>query len=159
MLVSMPEIRPFDELFGTFDESTIMGGFVVPDASSGEGILRSSQQCKEWADHLKCDVIEATDKQLFVDLDTETQFKLFEFQIKLLKKHFYFLSYRVEPSKQGLPHRHVTVELADPYPLMTRIALQACLGSDPARELLSVRRAMDQEDNVVIFFEKKKESI
>jgi hypothetical protein len=29
------------------------------------------------------------------------------------------------------------------------------MGSDPTRELISVRRAMDSEENVVIFFEKR----
>lgn len=127
----------------------------VPDASSGEGILRTPEQMREWADILSCDFIEATDKQLFVDLDTEEQYTLFQIQIKLLKKHFYFKSYRVTESKQGIPHRHVVVEMAEAYPLINRIALQACLGSDSARELMSVRRCMNQEDEVVVFFEKK----
>lgn len=34
-------------------------------------------------------------------------------------------------------NRHVYIRLARPYPELVRIALQACLGSDPTREMLS----------------------
>lgn len=128
----------------------------VPDASSGDGILRTYEQCQKWAETLKCGLLIANDKQLFVDLDTEEQYTQFKFQIKLLKKHFWFSGWTEAPSMSGLPHRHIVVTMHDAYPVMTRIALQACLGSDPTRELLSVRRAHNNEDNVVIFFEKKK---
>ena len=148
---------PFDELFGDFDPKQCKAN--VPDASSGDGILRTTKQMKEWADKLGCDVREAKDNELFVDLDTERQFEVFKFQIKLLKKHFYFKIADITPSKQGLPHRHVVIELAHPLPLLARIALQACLGSDPTRELLSVKRAIDVkegvEEQIVVFFEKR----
>jgi hypothetical protein len=143
-----------EKLFGKSDQQWGIEG-VIPDASSGEGVMRSFEQCQEWAEKFKCELKTATDKQLFVDLDTEVQWQIFQHQIKLLKKHFYFVGWKVLPSKQGLPHRHVTVEMVNPYDLITRIALQACLGSDPTRELLSIRRAMNQEENVVIFFEPK----
>lgn len=128
---------------------------VVPDASSGDGILRTKEQCAAWAQSVGCICVEASDKELFVDLDSDEQFKKFNEQIGLLKKHFYFLSVDIQPSKSGLPHRHVKIQMAQAYPLLVRIALQACLGSDLTRELLSVRRALDLEDNVVIFFEKE----
>lgn len=143
----------FEDIFGTVD--TVAFEHHIPDASSGDAILRTYDQMREWAESIDCDVIEATSKQLFVDLDTEAQYTLFKTQIKLLKKHFYYETYKVTESKQGAPHRHVVVTMDKPYPLVTRIALQACLGSDPARELLSIIRAQDGEDNVVIFFEKK----
>ena len=73
----------------------------------------------------------------------------------LLKKHFWFTGETTTPSGSGLPHRHVIITLGKPMDLLARIALQACMGSDPTRELLSVRRALDKEENVVIFFEKK----
>jgi hypothetical protein len=52
----------------------------------------------------------------------------------------------------------VVVELGREYPEIVRIAMQACLGSDPTRELLSVRRSRDEEENVVIFFEKRRQA-
>jgi len=148
----VPEM-PFVDLFGKFDESQVMVG--IPDASSGDGIIRTSDRCLEWAQSIGCTLKVALPNQLFVDLDTEAQWNLFQYQIGLLKKHFYFRSWTVTPSKQGLPHRHVIVEMGMDYPLVTRIALQSVLGSDPTRELLSIRRALDEEENVVIFFEKE----
>jgi hypothetical protein len=72
------------------------------NASSADGILRTTEQMRKWAESIGCVAIEVTGRQLFVD-----------------------------------------------------IALQACLGSDLTRELLSVKRAGDGEENVVVFFEKK----
>jgi hypothetical protein len=153
MKTPLPTI-PFDDLFGKFDESQFEHG--VPDASSGDGVLRTAQQCEEWASSIGCSIKYAADNQLVIDLDIEAAYAIFEYQIKLFRKHFYYIRYTVTPSKQGLPHRHVVVELGQSYPLVTRIAMQSVLGSDPTRELLSVRRALDEEENVVIFFEKEK---
>jgi hypothetical protein len=145
----------FEDVFGAFDPNTSTAEGPVNDVSSGDGIIRTTEQMQEWAERLHCKWIEAADNQLFIDIDTDLQFSVFETQVKLLKKHFYFKSVTVSPSKQGLPHRHIVIEMAHMYPLLTRIALQACLGSDPARELISIKRAIDGESNVVIFFEKK----
>jgi hypothetical protein len=49
-----------------------------------------------------------------------------------------------KPSKSGLPHRHVVV--ASPRNMLSpakRIALQAILGSDPLREMLSMFRYLN----------------
>lgn len=128
----------------------------VPDASSDDGKIRDNKQCAEWANKLGCDVVMAADNQLFIDIDTEEQFEIYKKQIRLLRRHFYkILSVTVCPSKTGLPHRHITVTLDRKYPEMTRIALQAALGSDPTRELISIKRSLGGQDNVVVFFEKK----
>jgi hypothetical protein len=150
----MPQIS-HEDLFGSVDLSTITPDIFVPDASSGDGIIRTHEQCCEWARKLACTCKYAEPDELFIDIDTDRQFALFDAQVKLLKKHFWFKSVTTTPSKQGLPHRHIVVKMARAYDLMTRIALQACLGSDPMRELLSAKRAHEGEDNVVIFFEKE----
>jgi hypothetical protein len=144
----------YEDLFGKVDLQAGIEG-AVPAASSGDGVLRTIEQCEEWAEKFSCNLRSAGDNQLFVDIDTEAAWALFNYQLKLLEKHLPFRSWTVSASKQGLPHRHVVIDLAIDYPLLARIALQACLGSDPTRELLSIRRAMDGEENVVIFFEPK----
>lgn len=141
----------YEDIFGKPDEKAMDAG--VPDVSSGDGILRTWEQCQEWAEKIGCDIVEAKANQLFIDIDTEAQFAQFEFQ--LLKEHFYFTKITITPSKQGLPRRHIVIEMGKEYPLITRIALQAILGSDPTRELISIKRALEDESNVVIFFEKK----
>lgn len=127
----------------------------IPEVWSGDGEMRSNEQCREWANQCNCDVIEAQSNQLFLDLDTEESYIIFQEHCRFLKKHFYPFTLHIGPSKSGLPHRHVTVTFKQDLDIMTRIALQACLGSDPMRELISVRRAIDKEDNIVIFFEPK----
>ncbi len=140
----------FEDLFGSVDLAALP---LVPDASSGDGIIRTSEQCREWAETLNCDLREAKANELFVDIDSEHQFGIFCVNVAVLKKHWKVVTWISSPSKQGLPHRHVVVRMAEDLDLLTRIALQAALGSDPMRELLSIRRALNGEENVVIFFE------
>lgn len=142
----------FDRLFGTLDTKCSEG---VPDASSGDGVIRTWEQCQEWAESYNCIVKVAKDNELFIDIDTEERFNLFEAMQHILCKYFPVTGILISPSKQGLPHRHIVVTLDNDYGLGHRIALQAALGSDSMRELLSIRRACYQEENVVIFFEPK----
>jgi hypothetical protein len=140
---------PFDDLFGTIDQTV-----GCPDASSGDGIMRTNEQMKEFADQCGCTYREAKDNELFIDLDTEHAYRLYKMVLPLLAKHFPFKDQKITPSKQGLPHRHVVITLSQDYSVITRIGLQASLGSDPLRELLSLRRVENGEENVVVFFEK-----
>ena len=58
------------------------------------------------------------------------------------------------PSKSGLPKRHVTLTMGRDVSPIERIALQACLGSDPKRELLSLLRIWINADRpATCFFE------
>lgn len=144
----------YEELWGTFDVATIESN--IPDVCSGDGIARTWEQCQEWAEKINCVCIQATDTQLFIDIDTERAYAIFKETSRKMKWGTqWFKSMRETPSKQGLPHRHIVIELRQLQPLIVRIAMQAALGSDPMRELLSIRRALDGEDNVVIFFEPK----
>jgi len=61
------------------------------------------------------------------------------------------------PSKSGGNNYHVYVCVDMPLLPLTRIALQACLGSDPVKEALSVRRIMLGADDsaAVAMFETK----
>lgn len=145
--------RPFEDIFGSVDMPAINSG--VPDVSSGDGVIRTYTQCCEWADKINCEVLVANDNQLFVDIDTEYQYETFKQQMRKFKYKFTCLDWKITPSKQGLPHRHVVVTLDRNYPLITRIAMQSCLGSDPMRELISLYRAERGDDNVVLLFEKR----
>ncbi len=138
------------------DDYLHVGEIYVPDASSGDGFLRTNEQMEEWAKILNCYVLKPTNKQLFIDIDTDEQFEQFKKTLHVLRNHYVcHREFEIAPSKSGLPHRHVIVNLYQAQPLMVRIALQAALGSDPMREVLSIKRALDEEENVVIFFEKK----
>lgn len=145
----------WDVIFGTADQASLGE---VPEVWSGDGVMRTQERCAEWAAQLGCDLVVASDRELFIDIDTEHQFQVFSHVVRALKTHIACKVVRIDPSKQELPHRHIVVELREPLPLVVRVALQAALGSDPMRELLSTIRAMNGEENVVLFFEKKKEN-
>lgn len=84
-----------------------------------------------------CDVRMPKPSELFIDLDTDEAFALFEAQWKIFTEHV-VATHVVTPSQSGLPHRHVVVLL--PFVVKTeieRVLMQAMLGSDPKRELLS----------------------
>ena len=135
----------------------------VPDPDSGDGVVRTDEQMKAWAEVLGCDYRLAKENELFVDIDSETAWKLFEHVFPVVGKHFcspplpkdWKMNCVVTPSKSGLPKRHVVVKLAQAQPLLVRIALQAALGSDGRREAISTLRATQGEPNVVVFFEPK----
>lgn len=154
----LPKPSPdWEAMFGTVDQSTHTPSdnlSPIPDASSGDGILRTTDQCLEWAQRLGCDVFEASASELFVDLDTEFQYQQFLSTIRLLNRHIYIQDVIITPSKQGLPHRHARIQMNKELPLLARIALQAALSSNPNREILSVIRALNQESNIILFFEK-----
>ena len=64
------------------------------------------------------------------------------------------VTYLVRPSPSGRPGRHhVVVTMPRPVSPMERIALQAILGSDPIREMLSWFRIERGIEEPTIFFE------
>lgn len=129
---------------------------VVPDVSSGDGIVRTFSQCQEWAEQVGCTLRIATDTELFIDIDTEDQYLQCQSMLGWLNgDHQIYHKWVVTPSKSGLPHRHVIATLREPRPLIERITLQAVCGSDPLREAISLKRARTGEENAVIFFEPK----
>lgn len=96
-------------------------------------------------------------RELFLDIDSEEANANFE---RLRKACPAGLIGRVDrtPSPSGRPgHYHIVVTLLrDLKSDSERVLLQACLGSDPMRELLSWRRIENGSDSasVSIFFEK-----
>jgi hypothetical protein len=125
----------------------------VSECDSGDGIERTYEQCQAWAKHLGCSVRKPANDELFVDIDSEEAYKQFFHVWPLVKRHFAY-HYVMTPSKSGLPKRHAVVRLVrKDHSLLEKIALQAALGSDGRREVISVVRAVKGEENVVVFFE------
>jgi hypothetical protein len=86
------------------------------------------------------EVWHADPRTLLMDLDTHEPIEQFR---RLLPKATELFGARVVEeyeSRSGTGHLHVIIDLIDPQPAAFRIALQAALGSDPIRELLSLRR-------------------
>ena len=100
------------------------------------------------------------ENELFLDIDTDEDYKIFLFHRTLLGERFFaYPEYECIPSSSGLPHRHIIVTLPFKVTQDQRIALQAALGSDRKRELLSICESIDAEcenhETPVTLFESK----
>lgn len=74
---------------------------------------------------------------LLIDLDSPAELEAFELRLRRLETTFGYQEHVKVPSPSGRGF-HVYILLQEDFPLPTRIAIQAALGSDPIRELLSI---------------------
>jgi len=78
--------------------------------------------------------------ELLIDIDTKEQYEQFKAKFSRLVKEFEDTTYSIIVSKSGYPHQHIIVKMGFDLNNSERIALQAILGSDPIREMLSLFR-------------------
>lgn len=77
-------------------------------------------------------------RELFIDVDSDAEYEAFVGLLAIFKEHERNVEHLSRPSRSGLPHRHIIVTLnRDVKDERERILLQATLGSDKRRELLS----------------------
>jgi len=112
---------------------------------------------REWADH-QADirglvVVPSTADTLQLDFDSEAAYEEF-LESRLPKLLNLYDVKRVYWTESASGNKHVYVVLPFESTPIERIALQAVLGSDPIRELLSIRREDEGADNPSLFFEK-----
>lgn len=118
------------------------------------GALTFERDPYEHAASLGCEVVLPKPYQLQIDLDTDADLVRMDNMIAVLQRNEIHVAVeKITTSRSGNRHAYVRVngmtrgvgcETTDGYdsdisPLL-RIALQACLGSDPKRELLSLLR-------------------
>jgi hypothetical protein len=85
------------------------------------------------------DLVLPAEDQLFIDLDEVGNLQVMQRQLQVLAKNgFAFVIDKQTVSKSGRRHAYIRTDL--PISPTERIALQACLGSDLSRELLSLLR-------------------
>ena len=95
--------------------------------------------------------------ELQIDIDTEQHFENFVCAAEAFARNwdeFRDTWIEIHESKSGMPRWHITLTLPfdidDPW---KRIALQACFGSDPIRELLSATRLYQGDIHPTLFVE------
>lgn len=111
--------------------------------------------CEAVAKERGLQVVFPRKNQLQIDVDSEEAFV--EFERRLACFAFPQLT-RVDvvPSASGLPHRHITLSFATrKFSEWERIALQACLGSDPIREFMNAMRFERGEPRPSRLFQQK----
>jgi hypothetical protein len=84
------------------------------------------------------DVVRSSPTTLLLDLDTPEAIEQFYRVLPKVAEHFGVERREEWKSKSG--KQHVRVFLDAPQPLAVRLALQAALGSDGIREVLSLKR-------------------
>ena len=96
-------------------------------------------------------------QELFIDIDSDEEFAAFQINLELFMRYFPAEVTRETPSRNGLPGRHIVVQVKTPGTNLTaleRILLQSLLGSDPKREILSYVRVSNGDPTPTLFFEK-----
>lgn len=116
---------------------------------------KSTQDAIEQAKARGLKTIFPSENELQIDIDDRASEDLFW---ELYRSIFirYFESGKepkVTPSKSGGEKKHITVTLTRDVTAMERILLQACLGSDRKRELLSFIELIKGDAMPTLFFE------
>lgn len=123
----------------------------------------SRESRKEYVERIESEgykVVYPESYELFIDIDSEEQYEVFQrsmdcvYRNELLSQMI--ANVKEAPSASGFPKRHVTIMLVHEVCPLERIALQAVLGSDPIRELLSIQRYYLDDPCPTIFKEKVK---
>lgn len=100
-------------------------------------------------------VVYPRENELFVDLDSPEARADFEENARFFSKLGVVFDYALRPSARA-GHWHAVVTLADGAPVTTwqRLALQAALGDDHKRHVISCARALRGEEAAAsVFFE------
>ena len=95
-------------------------------------------------------------REAFLDIDNDADHAWMLAGVKILSERSPIVVTRNAPSKRGLPHRHVTLAFDHDIGPIERIALQAALGSDRKREVLSILRVWSNASSAIpatVFFE------
>lgn len=131
-------------------------------ATSADGVDYTFSACaEEQAERCGCVVVYPEPNQIQLDLDTDAAFSMYEtrmteFYSQCPDSRFTLACHpAVEPSKSGLPHRHVTLTFCSDLTELERICLQVMFGSDPIRESLNALRLFGGIERPTRLFELK----
>jgi len=99
-------------------------------------------------------VVVPTAFELQIDIDSEEALFEFERRYDFARQLGLVSSYSMRPSKSGGERYHVTARVPLKITPLERITLQAILGSDWRREILSLERLNKGDAIPTLFFEK-----
>jgi hypothetical protein len=115
----------------------------------------NSQRAIDEAAKLGMDVVFPQENQLQLDIDNEDAYDYMNGVLDVLETHWGIAKFEEHPSKSGLPKRHVTITLDKELSATERVLLQACMGSDRKRELLSYLQVLNGDAHPILFIEKR----
>jgi hypothetical protein len=92
--------------------------------------------------------------ELYLDIDTPEQWGIFLRSFDVVRRYLGVEEYKRTASSSGRAGRyHVVIKMKEPMTSFERIALQAALGSDPMREILSLMRIYQNNPHPTLLFE------
>lgn len=122
--------------------------------SAAERNKIAEEKHKAAAEKKGCFCVYPAENELQIDIDSFEAFGLFYANRRLLGSLIEKTTDRPSPSNKAGRY-HITVYLTRPVKdKFERIALQCLLGSDPTREALSYKAAVEGVDRPTLFFEK-----
>lgn len=96
------------------------------------------------------------ENELFIDIDNlHSLERFYKALVALSRNDNDAFDVTIRSSKSGGVHFHIVVTLRRDVSTLERIALQAALGSDPVREIISLARIRAGNPNPTVFFEEK----
>ncbi len=100
-------------------------------------------------------IVYPASNELLIDIDSEEHYTNYERGIACVLRNKIWDDIDISEvvSTSGLPHRHITITLPNDITPVERIALQAALGSDPMRELMSIIRFINDDPHPTLFVE------
>lgn len=107
------------------------------------------------AKELRVDIVHPAANELFVDIDTVAAMHVFDRNLEVLRRHVPVSKVEISVSKTGGDRHHLVVTLGVEVSELERIAMQAALGSDPMREMLSIARVYENQQHATVFYERK----
>ena len=114
------------------------------------GKTDSLDELKAAAAENNCGVVVPNDDELQIDLDTPEAIAQYNTMMADFKDQLKVRELDSWASKSG--NRHVVVQFPQAVSNEMRIALQACFGSDPKREILSLMRVLNGSKYTSVLF-------
>ncbi len=99
--------------------------------------LKEFQHAIEVAERKGFEIVRGTPNTLLLDLDTKADREHFDNAWKCLRSFLAVKITRRWPSKSG-KGEHIEILLPEELPVVERLLIQACLGSDRLHEMLSL---------------------
>lgn len=119
----------------------------TPDSLSHDYAVKKARE-------RNCTIEYADDQTLQLDLDSKEAIATFQSQLRMLKElniiNYMESNFRLDLSRSG--NLHVTIKLTRPLDVQLRIMLQALLGSDLKREMLSLARVVRGQPHPILLF-------
>jgi hypothetical protein len=120
-----------------------------------EFIAPNSERAIHEASLLGLDVVFPAADELQIDIDNSADYEVFLEHVSILERHYGTqLEHKETHSRSGGECKHITVKLYHNISNTERILLQAVLGSDRKREILSLLQEWNGDAHPTLFLEK-----